>query len=191
MQVENLSTCSKKYSIIYADPPWSYKRKGGPKHIGTAHQTYKSTMIDEDIYALPVKDICTKNAILFLWVTFPKLPIGLTTIQKWGFEYKTCGFSWIKVNKKKWTLFWGTGHYTRANAEICLIGVKGKPKIKRHDIHSVVIAPNVKHSRKPTIVRDRIVKLCGDLPRIELFATQQIPKWDCFGNEIENDTRTS
>jgi N6-adenosine-specific RNA methylase IME4 len=185
MQIEDLSTCKKKYFIIYADPPWSYKRKGGPKHIGTAHQTYKSTMSDEEIYNLPIKHIAAKNAILFLWITFPKLKEGLITLEKWGFEYKTVGFVWVKVNKKQWTLFWGSGHYTRANAEVCLIGIKGHPKIKRHDVHSVVIDRNVKHSRKPVVVRERIVKLCGNLSRIELFATQEVEKWDCFGNEIE------
>ena len=186
MQIEDLSSIvKKKFKIIYADPPWSYKRKGGPKHIGTAHQTYKNTMSDEDIYNLPVKYLTAKNAILFLWVTFPKLKEGLTTIEKWGFEYKTAAFVWIKVNKNKWTLFWGTGHYTRANAELCLIGVKGKPRIKSHGIHSVVIARNVKHSRKPVVVRDKIVKLCGNVSRIELFATQECQGWTSFGNEIE------
>ncbi len=40
------------------------------------------------------------------------------------------------------------------------------------------------HSKKPDVVRERIVELFGDLPRVELFARQQIEGWDSFGNEI-------
>lgn len=44
-------------------------------------------------------------------------------MEAWGFEYKTCAFVWIKKNRKSDTNFWGMGAYTRANAEICLLGV--------------------------------------------------------------------
>ena len=40
------------------------------------------------------------------------------------------------------------------------------------------------HSKKPTIVRERIVELVGPLPRIELFARQTVDGWDCWGNEV-------
>ena len=50
--------------------------------------------------------------------TYPLLKEGLETIKSWGFEYKTCGFSWIKQNKKADSLFWGLGYWTRANNEI-------------------------------------------------------------------------
>lgn len=43
------------------------------------------------------------------------------------------------------------------------------------------------HSKKPSETRDRIVKLMGDLPRVELFARQKTPGWDIWGNELEND----
>lgn len=80
------------------------------------------------------------------------------------------------------------GAYTRANAEICLIGISKKTKakslIKSHAVHQVVMAPVEKHSKKPDIVRDKIVELIGDLPKIELFARQQAEGWDCWGNEV-------
>jgi len=45
----------------------------------------------------------------------------------------------------------------------------------------------MQHSEKPSIVRDRIVELVGDIPRIELFARQKVEGWDAWGNEVESD----
>lgn len=45
----------------------------------------------------------------------------------------------------------------------------------------------MEHSHKPAIVRENIVRLFGDLPRIELFARQKVEGWDCWGNEVESD----
>ena len=138
----------------------------------------------EDIWNLPVNHIADDNCILFLWVTYPKLIDGIKTIEKWGFTYKTCGFSWIKKNKKADSLFWGMGYWTRANNEICLLATKGKPKKISSSVHQVVYEPIRKHSQKPNIVKDRIVDLVGNLPRIELFARNKTEGWDVWGNEV-------
>lgn len=119
-----------------------------------------------------------------MWVTFPCLLEGLKTIKAWGFDYKTCGFCWIKTNKKQNTPFWGMGYWTRANAEICLIAIKGKISRISKSVHQVIMSPIEEHSKKPDIVRDKIVELVGDLPRIELFARQYADGWDCWGNEV-------
>jgi len=80
------------------------------------------------------------------------------------------------------------GGWTRQNAEVCLLGIKGKPERKSASIHSIIDAPIMKHSRKPDeIVRGSILALCGDLPRIELFARRKVEGWDCWGNEVESD----
>ena len=138
----------------------------------------------EDIYNLPVGNISDKDCVLFLWVTYPLLKEGIKTIEEWGFTYKTCGFSWIKKNKKSDSLFWGLGYWTRANNEICLLATKGKPKRVSKSVHQVVMSKIQRHSQKPDIVKDRIVELCGDVPRIELFARQETEGWDVWGNEI-------
>jgi len=178
----------KKYQIIYADPPWEYKQSGSETNSrGMAKQHY-STMSTEDICNLPVREICTDNAICFMWATFPNIGEALKVMKAWGFDYKTAAFVWIKKNKKSWTKFWGMGAYTRANAEVCLLGIskntKAKQIVKRHDIHQIIESPVEHHSKKPDIVRDKIVQLLGDLPRIELFARQQVTGWDCWGDEI-------
>lgn len=181
MKVDIYNT-NKKYNIIYADPPWSYKDKALSGNRGACCKY--NVMKIEDICKLPINKITNNDCILFMWVTMPKLNECFEVIKKWEFDYKTCAFTWIKENKKSDTLFWGMGRWTRANAELCLIATKGKPKRQSAKVHSVVISKIREHSRKPDEVRDKIVELCGNLPRIELFARQQVEGWDCWGNEV-------
>lgn len=178
----------KKYNIIYADPPWFYndRRNKGTRFCGGAMAHYP-TMKVEDICKIPVKELADDNCILFMWATFPCLPDALKVIEAWGFKYKTLGFSWIKTNKKNKKPFVGIGHYTRSNCEVCLIATKGKIKPISNKVSSVIIADREEHSKKPDEVRDKIVELCGDLPRIELFARQKTNGWDSWGNEVDCD----
>lgn len=182
MKIDIYNT-DKKYNIIYADPPWHYHtwRDGN----GTANKHY-NTMKIEEIIAMKdtIQKISDKNCVLFLWVTFPCLLEGLRTLKEWGFKYKTCGFTWVKRNKVSDTWFFGLGHWTRANAELCLIATKGTIKRVSNKVSQVVDTHIEEHSKKPAIVRDKIVELVGDLPRIELFARQTAEGWDCWGNEV-------
>lgn len=122
--------------------------------------------------------------MLFLWVTMPMLNECWNIIKKWGFKYKTVAFTWVKRNKKSNSWFWGMGRWTRANAELCLLATKGKPKRLSASVHSIIDTPIEKHSKKPDEVRKRIVKLLGDLSRIELFARDKVDGWDAWGNEL-------
>lgn len=176
----------KKYEIIYADPPWQYKvysKKGESRSA----ESYYPTMSIEDICKLPVKNIADDNCVLFMWMTFPTLREGLEVISKWGFKYKTVAFVWIKQNKKKPSLFWGMGFWTRANAEICILATKGNPKRKSAKVHQVIMSPVEEHSKKPNEARERIVELIGDLNKIELFAREKALGWDVWGNEVDSD----
>lgn len=170
------------YQIIYADPPWRYDQKG----LQGAAERHYSTMNLEDICRLPVEKISAKDSILFLWATFPQLPAALRVISAWGFKYKTVGFLWLKKNRKADSWFFGLGFWTRGNAEVCLIATRGHPKRKAANIHQFIISPIEAHSKKPDIVRDKIVELAGDVPRIELFARQVTPGWDVWGNEVDS-----
>ena len=89
------------------------------------------------------------------------------------------------TNKRDGRPFFGMGNWTRANAEICVLGFRGKLKRKSNKISQVVLSPIREHSRKPDEIRDKIVELLGDLPRIELFARQTVKGWDCWGNETK------
>lgn len=117
----------------------------------------------------------------------PKLNECFDLIKAWGFEYKTVAFTWIKLNKNKPTPFMGMGRWTRANAEVCLLATKGKPKRINAGVHSVVMSPIEAHSKKPEEVKKRIVDLVGNLPRLEMFARQKTEGWDVWGNEVESD----
>ena len=174
-----------KYQIIMADPPWPYQTwsKNG---AGRSPENHYPTMNLSDICALPVEEITHTDAVLFIWATFPNLPQALEVIKAWGFEYKTVAFTWVKRNKKSQSWFVGMGHWTRANAEICLLATKGKPKRIAKGVRQIVDTPIERHSKKPDEVRDRIVELMGDLPRIELFAREETQGWDVFGNEVDS-----
>lgn len=179
---------NKKYQVIYADPPWEYRQSGSKTNSrGMAKQHYP-TMSTQEICNMPIHRIKTDKSILFMWATFPNIGEALKVIDAWGFEYKTAAFVWVKKNKQSDTNFWGMGAYTRANAEICLIAIskntKAKDMVLRHDIHQIIEMPIEKHSKKPDVVRQKIVDLVGDLPRIELFARQEVEGWDCWGNEV-------
>ena len=182
MKVDIFDT-EKKYNIIYADPPWQFSAwsSKAQKHV----TRYYATMDSQEIMALPMEKIAADNAVLFLWATFPTLPIALETIKAWGFTYKTCAFTLVKQYRKSRSLFWGMGYYTRSNAEVCLLATKGKPLPRlSHRVHSVIVSPVEEHSKKPDEARNRITELFGDLPRIELFARQHADGWDCWGNEV-------
>ena len=101
--------------------------------------------------------------------------------------HKTAAFVWIKKNRKNGGNFWGMGAYTRANVEVCLLGVtpgfRAKERIRSHRVHQVIEAPFEGHSKKPDETRRRIVELLGDVPRLEMFARDRAPGWDAWGNE--------
>lgn len=175
---------ARSLDIIYADPPWSYNRNVGE---GIASEEYK-TMSLEDIkdYLNTMKITPKKDSILFLWVTFPLLKEGLEVMDAWGFTYKTCGFNWIKLNKNK-TPFFGIGHYTKSNSELCLIGIKGKGlMILDNTISQIVMTEKDKHSAKPDIVPELIVKLVGDKKmKGELFGRKKRDGWIVYGDEVK------
>jgi site-specific DNA-methyltransferase (adenine-specific) len=115
------------------------------------------------------------------------LPEAFLTLRCWEFAYKTTAFVWIKENKTQRGYFFGMGTWTRSNAELCLLGVRGKPKRINASISQLIFSPISQHSEKPPQVREKIVELVGDLPRIELFARKKTAGWKVWGNEVESD----
>ena len=174
---------NKKYKIIYADPAWYFKTYSNKGNKRSAMLHYNCLNI-HDIYNLPVNTISDNDCILFLWAIDPMLPEAMEVIKRWGFKYKTVAFTWVKENKKSDGYFTGLGYWTRANPEICLLATKGKPKRISKAVRQLIISKRQEHSKKPDEIRDRIIQLCGDLPKIELFARQRVEGWDCWGNEV-------
>lgn len=214
---------SDSVNIIYADPPWSYQQnvKAGVLRRQNGTIIYPSMSVSE-LQALgpKVERICKKDCALFLWATMPLLQESLDVIKAWGFTYKTCFVNWVKTTKDGDRPAFGVGYYTRSNAELCLIAIRGKiASYKKslpgeedrgqnsmtsvvHEEDSgcrvnflslledsstpVVMTPRRQHSRKPEIVRDMIVRLLGDIPRVEFFAREQTPGWLTLGNDTEH-----
>ena len=174
---------TKKYNIIYADPPWSYSDKGCN---GNAAEHYQTMTIDE-ICKMPVADITDENCILFLWATYPMLKEAIKVIEAWGFTYKSIAFQWVKQNRSGNGYFFGLGRWTRGNTEPCLLAIKGKPKRISASVGQLIFSPLRRHSQKPDETRVKIVELMGNLPRIELFARQRADGWDAWGNEVTEE----
>lgn len=191
----------KKYQIIYADPPWSYRtwREDSEHARGCAKKHY-NTMGIKNICQLPISNIADVDCKLFLWATPPCMPEALQTISAWGFEYKTVVFTWVKTNKRQnqnQSSFlpidyidrsYGVGHWTASNVELCLGALRPGGRLNRQSksISQIVLSNRRKHSQKPDEVRDKIVQLCGDLPRIELFAREKKNGWDSMGSGVDN-----
>ncbi len=177
----------KKYQIIYADPPWHFnfrKRQGLSQR---AKNRLYNTMAAEEIIRLPVDTLADKNCILFLWIMNSEIPLALQCIRTWGFQYKTVAFTWVKMRKN--TYHFGGGNWTRSNPEICLLATRGKIKRISASVRNLVVSPLQEHSKKPDRIRNDIVNLVGDLPRIKLFARQKTDGWDVWGNEVEGNIK--
>ena len=176
----------KKYNVIYADPPWSYK-VWSKKGAGRSAESHYPTMSIEAIKALPVSRLAAGDCALFLWITFPMPREGGGVMEAWGFTFKTVACVWVKQCRKSDSIFTGMGYWTRANAEICLLATRGHPKRAARDVKQVILSHVEEHSKKPDEARRRIEALMGDVPRIELFARQATPGWDVWGNEVASD----
>jgi len=173
------------YQILYADPPWDYY--GDPNKNAAAGKHYK-LMTKEAIGNISVPH--DKKCVLFLWATCPKLNDALWVLDKWGFHYRGIAWVWVKTSKAG-KIIYGQGvrpTFTKPTTELVLVGSTNKKgrtfSIKDEAMGQVILAPREQHSKKPSVVRDNIVKILGDLPRLEMFARQYTPGWDCFGDQL-------
>lgn len=175
----------KKYNIIYADPPWKFNFKNRKNLSELAKSNLYDTMSGDDICSLNVADISNDDAALFLWAMNSEIQTAMRVIDSWGFKYKTVAFTWVKTTKN--TYHFGGGNWTRSNPELCLLATKGHPKRVSASVRNLQIHPVDRHSKKPEAIRKEIVKLMGDLPRIELFCRYPESGWDVWGNEVDSD----
>ena len=174
-----------RYQIVYADPPWQYRDKANAGKRGAVHK-YNVMGLDA-IKALQVERIAAEDCLLAMWWVAPMPAEALAVVEAWGFTVKTMkGFTWHKLTKHGKSHF-GMGNWTRANTEDCLIATRGKPKRQSAAVRQFVEARHRGHSVKPDEVRNGLVELMGDVPRIELFARSYTSGWDVWGDQIESD----
>lgn len=178
---------SGRYSLIVADPPWSYSlRETDATHRG---RTPYPNMEAEDILSLAVGSIAAKDAYLLLWTTNNHLPLAFKCVEAWGFEYKTT-HTWVKLSKKDRTPRIGMGHYGRNCTEHFIVAKRGK--IKSWTSYGLTKQPTViqtvksDHSVKPEefwVLANKLKKAIGG-EAIELFSRKKRVGWDAWGNEV-------
>ena len=171
-----------KYAAILADPPWQFNAYSGPRVAQrSAHQHYKLSPFEElAAFDVPSADNCA----LFLWVVDSHLDQGIELMKRWGFDFKTIAFIWVKTCKSDPSRpRMGMGLWTRKQAEICILGTRGKVPRRDKGVRQVIMAPRREHSRKPDEIYERIERLV-DGPYLEMFARQSRPGWDARGDEV-------
>jgi N6-adenosine-specific RNA methylase IME4 len=182
-----------KFGTILADPPWKFQNrtsKVAPEH----KRLYRyDTMSNEDIIAMPVKEIALDMSHLYLWVPNALVETGLQVMKAWGFEYKTM-LIWYKIRKDGGPDRRGVGFYFRNVTEIVLFGVRGSLRTGKQgrSQENIILSQKRGHSRKPDEIFP-IIEACSPGPYLELFARQKRKGWESWGNETEkfdNDLQT-
>ena len=171
---ENDALPTKRYSVIYADPPWQYE------HVETESRAIENqypTMTLDAICALPIAEIAAENCVLFLWATSPKLAETVQVIDRWGFVYRTCAV-WDKQQI-------GMGYYFRQQHELLLVATRGDipaPAVEARE-SSVYRETRGPHSAKPEHYAALIECMYPGLQCIELFNRGGRAGWDTWGNQ--------
>jgi len=198
------------YRVLYVDPPWRFETYSAEGRDRCADNHYE-VITRDDLLRLPVADLChPEGSVLLLWVTSDQLGWAVEhLIPAWGFIYKSRGPDWIKLRPQgavdrimakaamlqasgirvDWgavieeCLALGMGYYFRQQGEECLLAttVKVPPRLS-HGVRQVVVAERREHSRKPDPVYGRIESLFPG-PYLEMFARNERPGWDCWGDE--------
>lgn len=194
------------FGCILADPPWRFETYGpggmgrcpdGRSALWMPERHYPTMALDE-IKALPVRDLAARDCVLLMWTTDSMLPASIEVGAAWGFTYKTVAFYWVKERRTSSRrgadapdpdaarFPMGTGYWTRANPEPCLLFTRGAAarRPSATNIRKLLIAPRREHSRKPDEQYPLIEQLV-DGPYLELFARTERPYWRAWGNQTD------
>lgn len=189
----SLSWPTKKYDIIYIDPPWMYY--GDPNKNAAAGKHYNMMTLDQ-IKAMDIKGIINRPGVLFCWATAPRLHFAIEAINAWGLHYRGVAHVWVKTRKSDNGIIHGQGiraTYSKPTTEYLLFATtskQGRPfKLLDEKLPQVVLAPRVSgqksHSSKPAVFRKLIEQAYGQRSRIEIFARGKVPGWDVWGDQAE------
>jgi N6-adenosine-specific RNA methylase IME4 len=177
----------RRFETILADPPWRFQNRTGkvaPEHVRLAR--YETMRLDE-IGALPVSEVASPEAHLYLWVPNALLAEGMEVLKRWGFTYKT-NLVWFKTRKDGGPDRRGVGFYFRNVTELVLFGIRGSRRTLQPARRQPNLFPERKreHSRKPEALYE-IIESCSPGPYLELFARHPRPAWHQWGDELLGD----
>jgi N6-adenosine-specific RNA methylase IME4 len=172
------------WTTIYADPPWQFLNKTGK--VGPEHKRLwrYDTLSNAEIAALPVAELANQPAHLYLWCPTAILPVGIQTLEGWGFRYVSALY-WHKVRRDGGSDGRGVGFYFRNVIEPVLFGVRGTLRTGAAGRRQVNLIATRKreHSRKPDELY-RIIEACSPGPFCELFARgEPRPAWSAWGHQ--------
>jgi N6-adenosine-specific RNA methylase IME4 len=177
-------TGTNRFSTILADPPWRFQNSTGKVAPGHRRLSRYDTMSFDEIASLPVAEIASQTAHLYLWVPNALLPEGLAVMKAWGFTYKS-NIVWHKIRKDGGSDGRGVGFYFRNVTELVLFGVRGRGArtlaAGRRQVNYIATQKR-EHSRKPDELYP-IIEACSPGPHLELFARGERKGWKCWGNE--------
>lgn len=175
------------FSTLLADPPWRFANRTGkvaPEHRRLSRY---DTMTTAEIRALPVPEIVTDKAHLYLWVPNALIAEGLLVMESWGFTYKS-NIVWAKRRKDGGPDGRGVGFYFRNVTELILFGVRGSMRTLSPGRRQVNMIETRKreHSRKPD-EQYEVIEDCSPGPYLELFARYPQPGWVSWGLEADEE----
>lgn len=171
---ESSPNCLERYQTIVADPPWMAGQQG---KLGASSKYPLMTL--ERIKAMPIADLATENAHLYLWCYPATRYVAEDVMRAWGFEYKD-EFVWGKDQM-------GLGQYFRHAHETLLLGVKGKLPVKFRGQRSFTMLPRQSHSHKPEEILTALIPRLSPGPYLELFARRPTRGWHVWGNQVDSD----
>jgi len=174
------------FSTVLADPPWRFQNRTGkvaPEHRRLSRY---DTMTAAEVCALPVQEVVTENAHLYLWVPNALIADGLRVMEAWGFTYKS-NIVWAKRRKDGGPDGRGVGFYFRNVTELILFGVRGHMRTLEPGRRQVNMIETRKreHSRKPD-EQYEVIEACSPGPYLEMFARYARPGWISSGLEADD-----
>lgn len=166
---------SKRYRVLYADPPWP-DRSFGLDDLGQAKYDYAPMSIEE-LCALGVSGIAEDEAVLFLWVPSPTLADCWEVITAWGFKYQN-SMVWHKDTESN-------GQFLSVRHELLLICTRGNylPEIDQLYPSVIMEKRSEKRYEKPDVFRKMIDTLYPSGRRIDLFPRSKTRGWEAYWSE--------
>jgi N6-adenosine-specific RNA methylase IME4 len=153
----------RKYPIIYADPPWKFDVYDAESGLARAAAAHYPTMEFEDICNLrvfdnvPVSDVATPDAALFLWTTAPHLQKAYQVLDAWGFDYRTN----VVGEKTSQDLGTGCGINTSCYSSACAAICEAQPRVRARHLSLMLHAANTARSlKRPTNSSSACTPIC-------------------------------
>ena len=178
---------SKKYDLIYTDPPWE-QRKGGVKRC---RPNSSGSALDYPV--MPLSDIIHFHKTVLPLLAKERHNVFLWTIDKYliASEEFMQELGYIRHARIVWNKMGGMApaYTVRFTCEYLLwFYPKGHilmPDIETRGKYPTYLQETVKrHSQKPESAYLMLEDMFRKGEKIELFARQSREMWDCWGNEV-------